>query len=63
MAEEPVTIGLRLNALTAPADQLGIQPPSTGAGAWGVIMDVTFGEGGSYTTVAFADGNASIYNV
>lgn len=59
--ERPVTAELRSRSLTTPAEELGIVPPARGAGAWGVIMDATFEGGGSYTAVALADGNASIY--
>jgi hypothetical protein len=61
MPDEAVTSALRSRALTTTASELGMTVPTSGSGVWGVIMDVTFDEGGSYTTVALADGNASIY--
>jgi hypothetical protein len=60
MSKPPVTADLRRIALTAPPAQFDISPPSTTYGVWAVLMDTTFGEG-SYTAVALADGNASLY--
>lgn len=52
---------LRGKALASSRKAFGLPPGTSPTEAWGVLMDVGFREGGSFTTVALMDGNASIY--
>ena len=52
---------LRNQALGWSRTALGLPAPSVPTEPWGVVMDISFEDGGSYTIVAVADGNASIY--
>ncbi len=48
-------------ALNLKPDQAGIAVPDTEHGVWGIVMDTSFADSGTYTTVALLDGTASIY--
>lgn len=52
---------LRNQVLSGSRKNFGLPPTKTPDEPWGVIMDVTFDDGGSYTVVSMIDGNASIY--
>ncbi len=52
---------LRNQALSGSRENFGLPPAKNPAEPWGVVMDTTFDDGGSYTVVSIEDGNASIY--
>lgn len=52
---------MREQALTATRAKFGLPGTLDRLEPWGVVMDIAFQDGGSYTTIAFSDGSASIY--
>lgn len=52
---------MREQALTATRAKYGLPGTLNRLEPWGVVMDIAFQDGGSYTTIAFSDGSASIY--
>jgi hypothetical protein len=60
-ADPEVYQGLRSLALAGSRSSLGLPAGASANEPWGVLMDTSFTDGGSYTVLAVADGNASIY--
>ncbi len=52
---------LRNQALNGSRQDFGLPPTNNLNEAWGVVMDIVFDDGGSYTVVSIIDGSASIY--
>lgn len=52
---------LREKALSGSRTALALPPVAGPTEPWGVLMDIGFTDGGSFTTVAMSDGSASIY--
>ena len=52
---------LRNLAFTGSKLSLGLPAGASANEPWGVLMDTSFTDGNSYTVLAVADGNASIY--
>lgn len=52
---------LRDQLLSGSRKELGLPPGASPSEPWGVLMDINGGKGYTYTTVAIADGTASIY--
>ena len=57
---QAVLADLRNQALTGTRAAFGLSDPSALTTPWGVVMETGFPEG-SFTLVAFSDGNASVY--
>src|SRR5262245_46714788 len=53
--------GLRSLALDGSRSSLGLPAGASANEPWGVLMDTSYMDGVSYTVLAVADGNASIY--
>ena len=60
-ADPAIYQDLRAQAFGGSRAAFGLPAGSSPAEPWGVIMDSSFTDGGSYTVVAIVDGSASIY--
>src|SRR6267378_1323490 len=60
-ADPAIYHDLRTQAFAGSRVALGLPAGAAATEPWGVLMDSSFKDGGSYTVVAIADGSASIY--
>ena len=60
-ADSAIYHDLRSQAFAGSRKMFGLPAGSTPTEPWGVLMDSSFEDGGSYTVVAIVDGSASIY--